>query len=136
MRDVPATPGVEEPASLAGGSRIDVTALELSHEKVPVDQDGGDGPSTGALELGTLAGAEFGVWEMSTGTMLDIEAEEVFVVTAGRGSVLIEPFGDMPEQRVELFPGALMRLSEGMKTTWTVSETLRKVYVTAQDAET
>lgn len=135
MSNVPAASIVEKPAPLDGGSRVDVAALELGHEKVPAEQDGGDGPSTGSLELGTLAGVEFGVWEMSIGTMLDIEAEEVFVVTAGRGLVVIEPFGGAKEQRVELFPGALMRLSEGMKTTWTVTETLRKVYVTAQDTD-
>lgn len=130
MNNAPATETNKSEASLGGGNRVDVAALELTHSPVPPEQDGGDGPSTGAVALGTLSGASFGVWEMSTGTMLDVEAEEIFVITAGRGLVVIEPFEGAEEQRVELFPGALMRLSEGMETTWTVTETLRKVYVT------
>ncbi len=62
--------------------------------------------------------------------MFDVEAEEIFIVTEGCGEVVIEPFGGLPERHVDLFPGTLMRLSEGMTTTWTISKTLRKVYVT------
>lgn len=135
MSNSPATQANTQLAPLPGGGSVDIAAVDLLHEAVPAEQDGGDAPSTGSLEFGTLAGACIGVWEMSVGTMRDIEAEEFFVVTAGRGSVLIEPFGDRQQQRVELFPGSLMRLSEGMKSTWTITETLRKVYITAQDTE-
>ncbi|MFJ6415435.1 cupin domain-containing protein [Paeniglutamicibacter sp. NPDC091659] len=120
----------DEQQALRGGSKVDVPALELEHEAVAPEQDGGDAPTTGAVGFGSLAGVDFGVWEMSTGTMFDVEAEEIFVVTAGRGTVVIGPFAGLPAQIVELFPGTLMRLSEGMKTVWTVTETLRKVYVT------
>lgn len=116
--------------ALAGGTLVDVAALELEHGAVAPEQDGGDKPTTGAIGFGVLGGTEFGVWEMSVGTMFDVEAEEIFVVTAGRGRVLIEPHADQPAREVDLFPGVLMRLSEGMKTTWTVTEPLRKVYVT------
>jgi uncharacterized cupin superfamily protein len=30
---------------------------------------------------------------------------------------------------VELAPGSVVRLTAGMRTTWTVRETLRKIYV-------
>ncbi|ALE93618.1 hypothetical protein AOC05_16970 [Arthrobacter alpinus] len=128
-----ASTGHESPASspdLAGGKIVDVVVLGLLHEPVPLEQDGGGHPTTGAVGLGSLGGIDFGVWEMSTGTMFDVEADEIFVVTAGRGHVVIEPFGSLAEKRVELGPGTLMRLSEGMKTAWTITETLRKVYVT------
>lgn len=115
---------------LAGGNIVDVAALGLFHEPVAREQDGGGHPTTGAVGLGSLGGTDFGVWEMSTGTMFDVEAEEIFIVTAGCGHVVIEPFGGLAGQRVELGPGTLMRLSEGMKTAWTITETLRKVYVT------
>ena len=120
----------DEQQALRGGAKVDVPALELEHEAVAPEQNGGDAPTTGSIGFGTLAGVDFGVWEMSTGTMFDVEAEEIFVVTAGRGTVVIGPFAGRPAQIVELFPGTLMRLSEGMKTVWTVTETLRKVYVT------
>lgn len=116
--------------TLPGGSKIDVPTLPLQHAPVGPEQDGGDQPTTGSVALGTLAGAAFGVWEMRAGTMFDVEAEEIFIVTEGRGQVVIGPFDGLPEKRVELSPGTLMRLSEGMKTTWTITHTLRKVYVT------
>ena len=116
--------------ALHGGESVEVPALDLVHEAVAPEQDGGDGPTTGSVGLGSLAGVDFGVWEMSTGNMFDVEAEEIFVVTAGRGTVVIGPFEGRPARSVELSPGTLMRLSAGMKTIWTVTETLRKVYVT------
>lgn len=121
--------------ALGGGVRVDVVALELSHDAVAPEQNGGGNPTTGSVAFGSIGGADFGVWEMSTGTMYDVEAEEIFVITAGRGTVVVAPFGDAPERSTELFPGALMRLSGGMKTTWTVTETLRKVYVTPSDSQ-
>lgn len=120
--------------TLPGGATVDVIAIKLAHAPVAPEQDGGDHPTTGAVGLGVLAGATFGVWEMSIGTMFDVEAEEIFVVIEGRGQVVIDPFGGLPEQALDLFPGTLMRLSEGMKTTWTITETLRKVYVTPDDS--
>ena len=117
-------------ADFAGGTIVDVAELELLHEPVAREQDGGGHPTIGAVGLGSLGGTDFGVWEMSTGTMFDVEAEEIFVVIAGRGHVVIEPSCSLAGQRVELGPGTLMRLSEGMKTVWTITETLRKVYVT------
>lgn len=125
----------ERETALSGGTRVDVATLDLRHEAVAPDQNGGDNPTTGSVAFGTIGGADFGVWEMSTGTMYDVEAEEIFVITAGRGTAVIAPFGDAAEQSVELFPGSLMRLSEGMQTTWTVTETLRKVYVTPSSSE-
>lgn len=67
---------------------------------------------------------EVGVWEMAPGTEQDTEVDEVFVVLAGRGSVTFDD-GDV----VDLAPGVVCRLRAGERTTWTVSETLRKVYV-------
>jgi uncharacterized cupin superfamily protein len=77
-------------------------------------------------ELGRFGGLEFGVWEMRPGTETDVEADEVFVVLSGRGTI------DFPRtgRRIDLAPGDVVRLSAGDETVWTVTETLRKVYVT------
>jgi len=48
----------------------------------------------------------------------------VFVVLAGRGSVTFED-----GETIALRPGVAVRLRAGECTTWTVSETIRKVYV-------
>jgi uncharacterized protein len=78
------------------------------------------------LPLGELGGTEVGVWEMAPGTEQDTEADEVFVVLAGRGTVTFED-GEV----VDLAPGVAVRLTAGERTTWVVTETLRKVYVAA-----
>ena len=76
------------------------------------------------LPLGEVAGAEVGVWEMAPGTEQDTEVDEVFVVLAGRGTVTFDD-GEV----VELAPGVAVRLTAGERTTWVVTETLRKVYL-------
>ena len=74
--------------------------------------------------LTELGGAGIGTWEMAPGTDHDTEVDEVFVVLAGRGTVTFED-GEV----VELGPGTAVRLRAGERTTWVVTETLRKVYV-------
>lgn len=73
--------------------------------------------------LAELGGAAIGTWEMAPGTDHDTEVDEVFVVLAGRGTVTFED-GEV----VELAPGVAVRLRAGERTTWVVTETLRKVY--------
>ena len=74
--------------------------------------------------LDTLGDVEVGTWEMAPGVDHDTEADEVFVVLAGRGRIDFED-----GSTVELAPGVAVRLHAGERTTWTVTETLRKVYV-------
>ena len=76
------------------------------------------------LVLGAVGETEVGVWTMEPGTEGDTEVDEVFVVLAGRGSVAFED-GEV----ITLGPGVAVRLRAGERTTWTVTETLRKVYV-------
>lgn len=81
-------------------------------------------PAAGSIPLTTLADLEIGVWEMTPGVCTDVEADEVFVVLSGSATV---KFDD--GSAVELRPGSVVRLHEGEHTTWTVRETLRKIYV-------
>lgn len=74
--------------------------------------------------LATLDAVEVGLWGMGPGTDHDTEVDEVFVVLAGRGTVAFED-GEV----VELRPGVAVRLRAGERTTWTVTEALRKLYV-------
>ena len=76
------------------------------------------------LALGEVGEAEVGMWGMEPGIEQDTETDEVFVVLAGRGSVTFED-----GERIALRPGIAVRLRAGERTTWTVSETIRKVYV-------
>ena len=80
--------------------------------------------SGAAVPLTELGGAEVGLWEMAPGTDHDTEVDEVFVVLAGRGTVTFED-----GETIDLLPGVAVRLRAGERTTWVVTETLRKVYV-------
>ncbi|WP_179474421.1 cupin domain-containing protein [Mycolicibacterium vinylchloridicum] len=98
----------------------------LEHEAVPADQSLGGEPHTGTAELGQFGGLEIGVWEMTPGVMRDVEAEEVFVVLSGAATVGFEDGGPP----LTLSAGDVVRLTKGTRTVWTVTETLRKVYLT------
>jgi len=107
----------------------DAAAATLAHEPVAADQVVVGAPTTGWVALGSTAdGAEVGVWEMTPGTMSDVEADEVFVVISGRAVV---EFAD-GRAAITLAPGSVVRLDAGASTVWTVTQTLRKVYVTPQ----
>ena len=90
-------------------------------------EDGADGaPQAGFVELETVEGVEVGVWEHTPGASTDVESDEVFVVLAGSATVAF----DYPAlDDIELRPGSVVRLTAGMRTVWTVRETLRKIYV-------
>ncbi len=100
-------------------------AVSLVHEPVPSDQRLAGGPTTGYQAVGSYADRELGVWEMTPGTMSDVEADELFIVLAG--SATVEFLDD--RRQVELSPGSIVRLRSGDRTVWTVRETLRKVYL-------
>lgn len=113
------------PGALRPGTTLDALALTPLPVPVPAGQVLDGTPTTAVHELGTVGGAELGVWELTAGTSRDVETDEVFVVLAGRAEVLVEGV-DAP---MVLVPGTVGRLSAGMRTVWTVTETLRKVYV-------
>jgi uncharacterized cupin superfamily protein len=81
-------------------------------------------PEVRALALHDSDDLAVGVWQHSTGVSTDVEADEVFVVLSGRATVEV---ADGPT--LEVGPGDVGLLPAGARTTWTVHETLRKVYV-------
>ena len=111
-----AVPGVDPAVALA----VDITL-----EPVPTEQVLDGDPLAGSVVLGEFDGNEFGVWEMTPGAMTDVESAELFVVLAGAASV--EFLDD--EVVVQLVPGSVMTLEAGTRTIWTVTQTLRKVWL-------
>jgi uncharacterized cupin superfamily protein len=67
---------------------------------------------------------EIGVWEHTAGVSSDTEADELFVVLAGRARIEVAD-GTV----LEVGPGDVGILEAGAETVWTVYETLRKIYV-------
>lgn len=103
---------------------LDAHALALDPEPVPADDVVAGSPQTATHPLGEVGGVEVGVWEISEGTVRDVEADEIFVVLSGSGSVA---FGD--GTRIALGPGTVVRLRAGEHTVWEITSRLRKVYV-------
>ena len=114
---------------------LDVAAVDVAATPVLEDLRLEGEPSTGFIDVAVVGDTTVGIWEMTAGSMRDIEADEVFVVVAGRASVeLVE--GGRTTRTIELVPGTLCRLDAGMHTRWRVTETLRKVYVVADPEAT
>ena len=111
---------------LTPGTVTDAAHLPAAYDPVGDDQIVAGTPTTRFVDLDEASGRSIGVWEMTAGAMRDVEADEVFVVLAGDATVA---FDDPALPAIELRPGSIVRLEEGMRTVWTVRETLRKVYV-------
>lgn len=81
-------------------------------------------PRTAEAMFTSIGHAQLGVWEITPGTVRDIEKDEAFVVLAGEGTIT---FAD--GEVTELRPGSLVRLNAGESTVWEIRTTLRKVYL-------
>lgn len=106
------------------GTLVDALSTEVPLVAAPAVQVVAGAPRTGSVDLDEDMGV--GVWEMTPGAMSDTEIEEFFVVAAGSATV---EFVDPALPAIELRPGSVVRFEAGMRTVWTVRETLRKVYL-------
>lgn len=111
---------------LGAGHVTNASGLALERDPVAPAQVVAGAPETGHVRLDGSAGVTVGVWEMTPGAMRDVEADELFVVLSGDATV---EFEEPALPTIELGPGSLVRLEAGMRTIWTVRETLRKVYL-------
>jgi uncharacterized cupin superfamily protein len=81
-------------------------------------------PTTAEVAVTTIGDVEVGIWQITPGTVRDVEKDEVFVVLEGEGTIR---FAD--GEVGELGAGSLVRLHAGEVTEWEIRRTLRKVYV-------
>lgn len=110
----------------AGASDVaNALALPLAMTPVPAAHVVGGSPSTGWAELSVVGGSEVGVWEMTAGAMSDTEVDEVFVVLTGAATIRFEG-----GRSIRVSAGDVVKLDAGARTVWTVTDTLRKLYVT------
>ncbi|HEX5535520.1 MAG TPA: cupin domain-containing protein [Actinomycetales bacterium] len=112
------------------GTVVAALGLKLPLTELPADDVRVGSPRAGSVQLGVMAGAEVGVWEMTAGVARDTEEDEILVVLSGRATVQIDGGAT-----VELKAGDVMRLESGSRTTWTVHEPLRKVYITPTQSQ-
>jgi len=103
-----------------------VHALTAALEPDPLDpaQVLAGAPQTAARELLDAGAVSIGLWEHTAGSSTDVEADEVFVVLAGRATIEVEG-----GRLLDVGPGDVGVLEAGARTRWHVHETLRKVYV-------
>jgi uncharacterized cupin superfamily protein len=113
------------PAHDAASGSVAALELDITHEPVTADQVVDGTPTTGFATVESFGDLEVGVWEMTVGSMRDVEADEVFVVIAGRATVSF----DADDRVMDLGAGSVARLRAGEQTVWTVTETIRKVYI-------
>jgi uncharacterized cupin superfamily protein len=90
----------------------------------PVEPDGVSAALATATVTLSEGAVEVGLWEAGPGVDTDTEADEVFLVLAGAGTVAFED-----GSAIDLRPGVLVQLRQGDRTTWTISERLRKLYL-------
>ena len=102
----------------------DALAVPLSVDEVDPASVLDGSPEVRSRALDTLGDVEVGIWEITEGTVTDTEIDEVFVVLAGAGEVAFES-----GETTTLAPGVVVRLHAGDRTTWTISSTLRKLYI-------
>jgi uncharacterized cupin superfamily protein len=98
--------------------------IEIPLQDVSAEQRVSGAPRTGSVQLEKFGGTVVGVWEMTPGVMRDVEVDEILTVLSGAATVEFQDGG-----RISLEPGAVARLHAGQNTVWTVTETLRKIYV-------
>jgi uncharacterized cupin superfamily protein len=99
----------------------------IQHEDVAAQQIISGAPQTGLVELGVWNGFDAGVWEMTPGAMSDIEVDELCIILSGAG--VVQRVIDGRTMNQELAPGVVLGLREGEETVWTVTSTVRKVYL-------
>ncbi len=126
MTEAPA-PAEAPAAAAAPETPAAIAALDLNivREPVAADQVVDGAPATGFTTVTTFGELEVGVWEMTVGAMQDVESDEFFVVIAGRATVTF----DADDRVMNLSVGSMARLVAGEHTVWTVTETIRKVYI-------
>lgn len=102
----------------------DARAVELGPDPLDPGSIVSGAPVTSSAAIARSGdGAETGIWRCEPGVFTDTEAEETFVVLEGRATVEHEGAAH------ELVPGSVCVFTAGTETTWTVHETLLKVYV-------
>jgi uncharacterized cupin superfamily protein len=103
---------------------VQAGAVELGPD--PIDPElivSGD-PAASAADIAQgKSGAVTGVWKIEPGVVTDTEVEETFVVLEGRATI------ECDGESYDLGPGSVCVFEAGAETTWTVHETLLKVYL-------
>lgn len=103
-----------------------VVRIDPRSVRVPVEPLGEDSssPHAGFTQMASIDDMAVGVWDHTVGTSIHTEEDEVFVVVSG--SVVVTEDGAEP---LTFRAGDIGVLRSGTRTTWEVTEPLRKIWV-------
>lgn len=128
MPDAPLLPLLADSSAALDVAGVELTPLELDPAQIV---SGSPTTAYAVLDVSADGRVERGIWEHTPGVSTDVEADELFVVVSGRATVDVNGGVGVPGgETLELAPGVVGILRAGAKTTWTVHETLRKVWQT------
>lgn len=104
---------------------LHVPDVELTPEPLAPEQIVSGTPEvTGKVVWESEDGRQIrGIWQITPGVVTDTEEDELFVVLSGSATIQVEG-----GPTLKVGPGDMAVLRKGDRTTWTVHETLRKVY--------
>ncbi|WP_440071017.1 cupin domain-containing protein [Streptosporangium sp. OZ121] len=122
---VPETADLSRMVTAAGAFSVPTDEVRLSPGELEPHQILAGSPRVSSIELWSSPDGKQsrGIWEITPGTVIDVERDEMFVVLSGRATLEVDGGATL-----ELVPGSVCLLAEGAKTVWIVHETLRKVY--------
>lgn len=107
--------------SIPGVERIDPRSVAVTVESVGNEASS---PRAGFTQVASIDDMAVGLWDHTVGTSTHTEEDEVFVIVSG--SVIVTEDGEEP---ITFGPGDIGILRSGARTTWSVTEALRKVWI-------
>lgn len=112
-----------------GSFCVDVRSAELMKDDLDPSKILEGSPEVSSLLLSQKENVVRGIWQCTTGTVTDVEENEMFTIISGRATVIIEN-----GRTLEISPGYVGFFEKGAKTTWIIHETLRKTFqITFED---
>lgn len=111
--------------NLTPNSVVSAVALDLRSDPHEPGAVVSGAPDASLADLFTTSTAGVGVWQIEPGVVTATEADELFVVLEGAAVVEFED----DDRILRLSRGSVGRFAAGSRTRWTVTETLKKVYV-------
>jgi uncharacterized cupin superfamily protein len=106
---------------------VPASTQELAPDPLDPDQVVSGNPQVSAAELLDTEALSVGIWQHTAGVSTDVEVDEIFVVLRGRATIDVDG-----GPTLQVGPGDVGVLEAGAKTTWTVHDDLRKIYIIGQ----
>lgn len=105
---------------------VSAATAELAADPLDPSQVVSGNPQVSTYALVDNESLAVGIWQHTAGVSTDVEVDEIFVVLSGRATIEV-----VGSPTLEVGPGDVGVLEAGARTTWTVHQDLRKIYIIA-----